>query len=114
MLTNAAHSDFRIRIVLVLPQAAERASEDILGRICVIAREEDASTMIKSLAGFALDLGVVDQVLRATATDAPCSVCPVLVVILAESKLGTLALPILGLSGLSSKKSVQTRKVEPV
>ena len=103
-----------MRILLVLPQAAERTSKDILGRIGVIVREEDTPAVIKSLARFALDLGVVNQVLRATAADAPRPVRPVLVIILAESKLRTLALPILGLSRLSCEKSVQTRKVKPV
>lgn len=80
----------------------------------MIVREEYTSAVIEPLAGLALDLGVIDQVLRATATDAPCPVRPVLVIILAESKLWTLALPVLGLSGLSSKESVQPRKVKPI
>jgi len=80
----------------------------------VIVREEDTPAVIEPLAGFALDLGVVDQVLRATTTDTPGPVCPVLVIVLAEGKLWALALPVLGLSGLSSKESMQPRKVKPV
>ena len=114
VLTNAAHPDFRVRIFLVLPQAAERTSEDILRRIRMIVGEEHTPTVVEPLARFALDLGVVDQVLCTTTADASSSVCPVLVVILAESKLGALALPVLGLSGLGGKESVQPREVKPV
>ena len=80
----------------------------------MIVREEDTPTMIEPLAGFALDLGIVYQVLRATTTDASGPLRPVLVVILAESELGTLALPILGWSGLSGKESMQPREVKSV
>lgn len=72
----------------------------------MVIRKEDTSTVIEPLAGFALDLGVVDQVLRAAATDASGPIRPVLIIILAESKLGTLALPILGWNRLSGEESV--------
>jgi hypothetical protein len=80
----------------------------------MIVREKDTSAVVEPLAGFTLDLGVVDQVLCATATDASGPVRPVLVIVLAEGKLGTLALPVLGWNGLSGKESVQPRKVKPV
>ena len=98
----------------MLPQAAERTSEDIPGWIRVAIREEDISAVIQPLAGFALDLGVFDQVLRAATTDASGPVRPALAITLAESKLGTLAFPVLGLRRLSGKKPVQPRKIEPV
>ena len=60
VLTNTTHPDFGIRILLVLPQTAERTSEDILGRIRVIVREEHTPAVIEPLAGFTLDLGIVD------------------------------------------------------
>ena len=76
--------------------------------------EEDTPAVIEPLAGFALDLGVVDQILSTTTADASRPVRPVLVIILAKSKLGALALPILRLGGLGSEESVQPRQIESV
>ena len=105
-LTNAAHPNLRIRILLVLPQAAEGAGEDVLGRIRVVVRKEDTPAVIEPLAGFALDLWVVYQVLRTAAADASGPIRPVLVIILSKSKIGTLALPTLGWNGLSGEEPV--------
>jgi hypothetical protein len=80
----------------------------------VIVREEHTPTVVEPLARLALDLGIIDQILGATATNASGPVRPVLVVILAESKLGALALSILALSRLGGKESVQPCEVKPV
>lgn len=72
----------------------------------MIIREEDTPAVVEPLAGLALDLGVIDQVLRTPTADASSPVRPILVIILSESKLRAFALPVLGLSRLGSKKSV--------
>lgn len=72
----------------------------------MVVREEDTPAVVEPLTRFTLDFRIVDQVFRTTAADAPGPVCPILVVILAESKLGAFALPILQWSGLGGEESV--------
>lgn len=80
----------------------------------MIAREENTPAVVKPLAGFTLDLGIVDQVFRATTTDASGPVCPIFIVILAEGQFGSLALSILGLSGLGGEEPVQPCEIESI